>query len=336
MEPHYLESMRFMGYPRYLLVDSQAAGTYHCVSRCVRRAFLCGFDRLSGRSFEHRKRWVEERLLTLSRFFAVDVLAFAVMSNHLHVVVHVDPRTPHEWSAEETARRWLSLFRPRGLDEQGFEQRVELLSRDDVRIGVIRGRLGSLSWFMRCLNEPIARRANDEDDCTGRFWEGRFRCQALLDEAAILACMVYVDLNPLRAGTTRSCDGGPYTSARVRRRRRGPAYRHRGRALPAVAGSLGTSFLPIDESAYFELLRWSGATLHPRRSGVSPRRPPAALAVIGLPPANWCSRVESTETRFFRAIGSATALRKKAADMGQRWLCGIGFAQIAVAGVGTA
>ncbi|QAU24532.1 hypothetical protein EO087_11495 [Dyella sp. M7H15-1] len=78
-----------MTYPRHHIVNPQAAGFFHCVSRCVRRAFLCGEDAYSGRSYEHRKAWVEERWMALAECFAVGLYAYAVMSNHVHVVLHM-------------------------------------------------------------------------------------------------------------------------------------------------------------------------------------------------------------------------------------------------------
>lgn len=98
-----------MSYPRHVLVPPDAPGIYHCGSRCVRRAFLCGEDPVSGQSFEHRKQWIEDRILDLAKLFAVAIHAYAVMSNHFHVVLEVDPTVSATWSDAEVSRRWLAL-----------------------------------------------------------------------------------------------------------------------------------------------------------------------------------------------------------------------------------
>ncbi len=71
---------------RRQLIDLQQTPYYHCICRCVRRAFLCGEDHLTGKNYEHRKAWVVERLALLADIFAIDVASFAVMSNHYHIV----------------------------------------------------------------------------------------------------------------------------------------------------------------------------------------------------------------------------------------------------------
>ena len=95
---------------RTLIVDPEASGYYHCVSRCVRRAFLCGYDPVFERDCSHRKQWIEDRLVELAQLFALNVYAYAVMSNHLHVVVQLEPAIVRTWSAEEIAERWARLF----------------------------------------------------------------------------------------------------------------------------------------------------------------------------------------------------------------------------------
>mgnify|MGYP000602936804 CR=1 FL=1 len=162
-----------MTYARSILVLPSSPGTYHCVSRCVRRAWLCGDDRESGRSYEHRRQWVEDRIGELAETFAVAIWGFAVMSNHLHVVVEMIPEAERNWSAEEVADRWLRLY---SRQDQDRSKRAEVLAGNDERIDILRARLCDLSWFMRCLAEPIARRANREDGCKGHFMsmDGRY------------------------------------------------------------------------------------------------------------------------------------------------------------------
>ncbi len=147
------------------------------MSRCVRRAFLCGWDRYSGRDHEHRRGWVRDRLEELSKLFGVEVFSYAVMSNHLHVVVRIRPDWVSQWSDREVAERWSRLFRGKAAIQEGKaydEKKLTRLLQDPEKLLQCRERLSDLSWFMRCTNEWLARRANKEDECTGRFWEGRF------------------------------------------------------------------------------------------------------------------------------------------------------------------
>ena len=203
-------------FARREIVDQDQVGFYHCIARCVRRAFLCGADIVSGKSFDHRKAWVQQRLEELAAVFAVDVCGFAVLSNHLHLVLRIRPDVAQDWSDEEVARRWWRLFPRRGPNREIIElepHQLAALLADPQRVARWRERLCSLSWFMRSLCEPIARRANREDGCSGRFWEGRFKSQALLDEAAVLACSIYVDLNPIRAGVADRPETSEFTTA---------------------------------------------------------------------------------------------------------------------------
>ena len=200
-----------MAQPRYTQIDIDATPYYHCISRCVRRAFLCGHDRSTGRRFDHRKGWIVEKLAALTDVFAVRICAYAVLSNHFHLVLRIDATRARAWSAAEVVERYGRLF---PATAALWHELPPSVAADRVRRW--RARLYDPSWFMRCLNESIARRANAEDGCTGRFWEGRFRSQALLDPAGLLTCMSYVDLNPLRAHLAASLEESDFTSIQQR------------------------------------------------------------------------------------------------------------------------
>ena len=192
---------------------------YHCISRCVRRAYLCGEDRNTGQNFDHRRGWVEDKLLALSQVFAIDVCAYAVMSNHTHMVLFVDEATAKGWSTSEVLEHWHQLFKGTLITQQycrGEELPDYLITSLLETVEVYRNRLMDISWFMRLLNQSIAIQANQEDNCTGHFWEGRFKSQALLDEAALAACMAYVDLNPVRAKLAKTPESSDYTSVKLR------------------------------------------------------------------------------------------------------------------------
>ena len=214
-----------MATPRSKLVDSENAYAYHLVSRCVRRSWLCGLDPVTGQDWSHRRQWLLDRMHLLARCFAVDIYAYAIMSNHFHLVLHYDPKASEKWSDGEVARRWIDAFPPteKGrVAEELKPERVELLLSDRERLARARRTLGSLSAFMQYLKQPIARRANLEDGCQGHFFEQRFYSGALLSEEAVLAAMAYVDLNPVRARIAEDLEACHDTSIAQRLRENTP------------------------------------------------------------------------------------------------------------------
>ena len=155
----------------------------------------------------------------LSSLFSIHLCAYTVMSNHYHLVVKLKPDEALGWSDDEVLQRWTSLFRGPPL-VQRYRAGAALSAAEQETVhataSVYRQRLADLSWFMKCLNEPIARQANAEDGCTGHFWEARFQSQALRSERALLSAMAYVDLNPVRARMAPNPEDSEYTSIRVR------------------------------------------------------------------------------------------------------------------------
>jgi hypothetical protein len=248
------------------------------------------------------------------------------MSNHLHVVVYVDPSATLAWSPDEVAQRWVRLTPVRvdgQIDGAACAARAGALAGNAERIAVLRDRLGSLSWFMRFLNEPIARRANREDGCTGHFWEARFKCQALLDDAAVLACMAYVDLNPIRADLAADLPGSPHTSARRRLACAEPVDAHT--QLMPVAGTVASA-MPATLAEYLELTDWTGRIARPDKRGSIASTAPPVLRRLGLAEDQWHTQATGIEQRYWRAVGAVDALIEKARDLGQCWLKGAGAA----------
>jgi REP element-mobilizing transposase RayT len=319
-----------MTYPRSSIVSVADTPYYHCIGRCVRRARLCGDDPLTGRSFDHRRGWMLERLRLLTEVFAIDLCAYALMSNHYHLVVRIAAARAAAWSDAEVIARWTRLFSGPPVVRNGkpgaLSPAEEMLVAELA--GTWRARLCSLSWFMRELNKPIADRANREDECTGHFWEGRFKCQALLDPGALLTAMVYVDLNPVRAGVAESLETSDFTSiqARLFEIARGsvdaqPVAATAPALVPLAGMERGDApdDLPFDLQAYLELVDRSGRLAHPSKRGtVSAERLPI-LEVLGIEPNEWLASVTQMQRRFELALGTPQHRQHFAEAHGRRW-----------------
>ena len=340
-----------MTIPRHETVVEGEERVYHCISRCVRRAYLCGQDKVTGKDYSHRKEWVKDRLKFLAENFGVDIIGYAVMSNHLHVIVRVRPDMASGWSKREVALRWLRIFpcQSETNAQNTLSQRAEALAANAERIETIRKRLCSISWFMRCVNETIARKANREDNCKGRFWEGRFKCQALLDEAAILACLAYVDLNPIRAKQAKTLEESAFTSAQDRIVAR-QAKRKKSLSVKAVTeeqkkalalleeesqrdawlcpiedkpGEDKRGVLPLTLDEYLEVIDRTGRMLRAVKCGAVPADLRPILSRLAIDADRWLEMVERYGGWFYRAVGCVERLLELAQALGCAWLKGI-------------
>lgn len=309
--------------PRKRQVSLEATPYYHCVSRCVRRAFLCGKDSLTGQNFEHRRGWIEARLFELTEVFAIDLCAYAVMSNHYHVVLHVDKASAENWAQHDVIERWHRCFSGHPLTHRFLRGEVLLKAEQKLvkeLVTLWRGRLMDISWFMRCLNESIARQANEEDQCTGRFWEGRFKSQALLDEKALAACLAYVDLNPVRAKMAKSPEESDYTSLQMRIQT-AMGHEH-GQQPPTLMPFVGNpregspKGLPFRLSDYLELVDWTGRAMRDDKRGAIPTKLPPILERLQIDPRYWLYMSKHFESRFKGLVGTAYRLQEACTSLG--------------------
>jgi hypothetical protein len=178
-------------------------------------------------------------------------------------------------------------------------------------------RLHDISWFMRCINEPIARQANKEDGCTGRYWEGRYKSQALLDEKALAACMAYVDLNPVRAGLAEIPEQSEYTSIKARANpiKQNPDSTEESNAPSGLLPFAGyprqdmPKGLPFRLKDYLELVDWTGRAILENKRGYIPDHKPPILERLQIDPKHWLYMTQHFESRFKGLVGASYALK---------------------------
>ncbi len=305
--------------PRKEQVSLEATPYYHCVSRCVRKAYLCGIDFSTNESYEHRRAWLENELLKQAEVFTIDIAAYAIMSNHYHVVLHINKKAADKLSFDEVIERWHQLYKGNALSQR-FRTGITLskaeLDKLAEYVEIWRERLMDISWFMRRLNEFISRQANYEDNCTGRFWEGRFKSQALLDEKALAACLAYVDLNPVRANIAKTPESSDFTSVKQRAEKAKEAHSpnhpyQQVKSLMPFAGNPKQNMpegLPFKLTDYLELVELTGRVLRNDKRGAIANNLPPILQRLGIEPESWLKLTTSFETSFKDLVGSPTAL----------------------------
>ena len=317
----------------------------HVINRVMRKAFLFGEDEM-GNNFDHRRQWVVDRIDFLVKSFAIEVSAYAVMSNHYHLVLYVNYEQSLTWDAKEVVQRWWKIFPPKMMKEETSDDiiafHLDRLAADEEQVAIWRARLADLAWFMKSLNEPIARMVNQEDGCTGRFWEGRYKSQLLLDGAALMACMAYVDLNPIRAKMADTPEQSDYTSIASR-----IAERHHEKSalkpeliepvkktqlmpfatcqqeiLKKMIQDTDSPCLPIQRDDYFKLVEWTGRCIKEGKKGRIPSHLAPILQRLEINEAQWVDGVEHYGSRFYSVVGVLRRVMDETIEQGVCWFRG--------------
>ena len=341
-----------MALPRYTQISLEETPWYHVVSRCVRRAYLCGVDHVSNESYEHRRGWLETRIKQLAAIFTIDIAAYAIMHNHYHIVMRVDNERVADMSTEEVIQRWSQLYSGpmiirRYLSDQREQMSPGELLQVDKLADSYRQRLCDLSWFMKNLNEFIARKANAEDNVRGHFWESRYKCQALLDEQALLTAMAYVDLNPIRTAIAETPEQSEYTSVkhRIEEVNQQPKMTINSSSAksksqknpqkepsPTLPESLLLPFDPTESflssipfafDDYLELVDTVGRVVHPGKRGTIPKTTPAILNRLGINLTSFIEHSDQFLKRFGNNVGMPAKLINLATARNVRHLRGI-------------
>ncbi|TWU06509.1 transposase [Stieleria varia] len=313
--------------------DPNEVAFAHVIARTVRRCFLFGDDPVSGKNFDHRKIWIEQYLQHFAACFGIDLICFAILSNHYHLILRSRPDVVKNWDDTEVARRWLMLC-PHRKDAEGnpcepSRPELDAIRNCPLKLADTRSRLSNISWWMRLLNQRVAQRANAEDEEKGRFFQDRYKAVRLIDESAVLACAAYVDLNPIRAAMAETIEQSDHTSAqrRIETHTQQPAESHSDGLrhddsflspveideaedevgpVPSQSGKRCSDkgFLWFSLERYLELLDWTAREIADGKRGQTPQHLAPILQRLGLESSVWCELVADFGKLFKTVAGS--------------------------------
>ena len=311
----------------------------HVMNRTVRRCYLLGDDPVSGKNYDHRKEWLESELKRLAAGFGIDLLCYAIMSNHFHLILRSRPDVVATWDDSEVARRWLTLCPLRkdasGRAQEPTEFELNMIRKNASKLKAIRLRLSDISWWMRLLSQNIGQRANKEDEEVGKFWQARYRAVRLLDETAILACAAYVDLNPIRAAMAETLETSDFTSVqrrtesikqqvktdrtRTNSKRKESVRRPDDHLAPLEIDERRSAtgpnchrggcrasdkgFLPMPTAAYIDLLDWTARQIRKGKHGSTPKFAKPIFERLGIGSEVWCELVREFGRLFMTVAG---------------------------------
>jgi len=287
---------------RKYLISPETTPYYHVMARCVRRAYLCGIDKYSGNNYEHRRQPIVDRIKFLAGIFNIDVCAYSIMNNHYHLVLKIN--STEKWSEKQVLAYWSELCHLKPLCQRFLEDdsmtygELEIANR---QTDVYRKRLMSISWFMKLLNEHIAKECNKEEGIGGTFFESRFKSQALLDEKALLTCMAYVDLNPIRAAIAATPETSDYTSIQARIKNTETFLIDLGFSEDAIDFTLAD---------YIDLVDATGRTIRADKRGFIDKNLPPILSRIGLEAITWLDELNQFKFNGRKALGTIEKLKK--------------------------
>ncbi|MDA0657307.1 MAG: hypothetical protein O3C60_00565 [Planctomycetota bacterium] len=355
-----------MATPRKDVFDPHVVGIYHCMTRCVRQLFLIGRDKKAKIENAGRWKYCEFRLEYLAGIFAIDVLDFAILSNHIHTSLRNRPDVVKEWSDQEVARRWLKLHPTEAKKKKKEKLNQKEITEQDIADAVAnaklmtkaRRKLSCISHFQKTLLEPIAKEFNRRDGKKGHFVAERFRCKRIDDDGALLACSIYIALNPFRAGLGDTLEAHPHSSYSRRHHgkadwlaplfldERACAY---GQVAMITVGQDGVKRLhspanvlpaprcsekgmvPLRWSDYQSIAQWTARYIRYRRvlsqaeknAVVVPEPIAKLLESLGIDPKFWLDTIDRYAELFHHFVASPNQLDAIARRLNRKYVKGV-------------